>query len=418
MSATPDILHLSLVVGGSLRDPDGRRLGRVDDLLVRLDQDDYPRLRAVVAAVAGRDVFVPAERIGSIGHGSTTVNGSQIDLQPFERRPGELLLRQDLLDRQLINVAGVRLVRANEIEIALIGEWWHVVGVDVGPRSLLRRLLPRRLATRVGVSSFIGWDALEPFTGHVPTIRLRVPHAKLARLHPAEIADLVEAAPHGHGREILTALRAHPELEADVFEELGEAHQLEFVHDHSDGDLADLLARMESDDAADLLAQLDEQRRAKTLELLPAPQKHRARMLLGYEATTAGGLMSPEFVAVDSRTTQADVLARIRDTTAPAGALAWVVVVDGDRRYRGAVPLPELVRARPGTPAGDLVAHRRSVSADADLATVARTIADYDLTALPVVDDGQRVLGVITVDDVFELLVPPSARGRGALSST
>ena len=180
-----------------------------------------------------------------------------------------MLLKHDVLDRQLINVDGARLVRANEIEIARVEGWWRVVGIDVGLRSLLRRLLPRALAHRIGVSSFLDWASLEPFTGHIPTVQLRVPHPKLARLHPADLADLVEAAPRGQGEEILAAVHHDPELEADVFEELADEHQLELLEDRDDTEIAELIARMETDDAADLIAQLDEERRDRILELLP-----------------------------------------------------------------------------------------------------------------------------------------------------
>jgi CBS domain-containing protein len=380
---------------------------------VRLGEDEYPPVSAVVARVAGRQVFVPADQIADIEHGRVTVSLPRLDLQPFRRREGEVLLKQDLLDRQLINVDGARLVRANEIEIARVEGWWRVVGIDVGVQSLLRRRLPRRLAGHVGVSGFLDWASLEPFTGHIPTIRLRVPHPKLARLHPAELADLVEAAPRGHGEEIIAAVHDDPELEADVFEELGDKHQLEFLEDRDDIDIAELVARMESDDAADLIAQLGDEQRQRVLELLPATQRRRLRTLLGHEPMTAGGLMSPDFVTVYTQATQSEALDRVRRASTPSDALAWIFVVNVHRRYRGAVSLPDLVRAPPDAPLTELITHSRSVRVDAQLEEVARAMTDYDLTVVPVVDDDERPIGVITVDDILELLVPPGGRRFG-----
>ncbi|HTS73848.1 MAG TPA: CBS domain-containing protein [Gaiellaceae bacterium] len=411
MSVAPAILHLSLVTSGELTDADGRKLGRIEDLVVRLTGEDYPPISGAVAKVAGRLVFVPAEQIGELEHGRITLAKARLDLQPFERREGELLLREDLLDRQLINVDGARLVRANEIEIARVEGWWRVVGIDVNPQGLLRRLLPRAVAPRVGVSEFLDWASLEPFTGHIPTIRLRVPHPKLARLHPAELADLVEAAPHGQGEEILAAVQHDPELEADLFEELADEHQLEFAADRDDQELADLIARMETDDAADLVAQLEDDRRNRILDLLPQTQQRRLRALLGYEPLTAGGLMSPEFVAVYTQATQQEALDRVRRAAAPSDALAWIFAISTHRRYRGAVSLPDLVRAEPDTPIPDLVKHRRSVTAEAELDEIVRAMTDYDITVLPVVDDEEHPIGIITVDDVLELIAPPPGRG-------
>ena len=413
-NTTPElaILHLSLVTSGVLTDADGRKLGRIEDLVVRFDEGEYPPISGAVAKVAGRLVFVPAKRIGLIEHGRITLTKARLDLQPFERRDGELLLREDLLDRQLINVDGARLVRANEIEIARVEGWWRVVGIDIGPRSLLRRLLPRAVAPRtVGVSGFLDWASVEPFTGHIPTIQLRVPHPKLARLHPAELADLVEAAPHGQGEEILAAVQHNPELEADLFEELGDEHQLEFAEDRDDNEIADLIARMETDDAVDLIGQFDDDRRLQILSHLPPLQQRRLRALLGYEPLTAGGLMSPDFIAVYTQATQQETLDRVRRAVSPSDALTWIFTVNTHRRYRGAVSLPDLVRAEPDSPISDLISHSRSVTADADLDEIVRAMTDYDLTIVPVLDDDDRPIGIITVDDVLELIAPPPGRG-------
>src|SRR5579885_1197333 len=252
-TVAPVVLHLSLVVGGELRDAAGEKLGRVDDLIVRLGEDEYPPVTGVVASVAGRQVFVPAEQVAEIAPGRVTLAGDRLDLQHFRRRPQEVLLKKDVLDRQLINVDGARLVRANEIELARLEGWYRAVGVDVGLRGLLRRLVPRSLARNVGAGEFLDWASVEPFTGHVPTVRLRVPHPKLARLHPAQLADLVEQASHREGEEILGAVGEDPELEADVFEELEDQHRREFVEDRSDEDVAELLSHMAADDAADLV---------------------------------------------------------------------------------------------------------------------------------------------------------------------
>ena len=286
-------------------------------------------------------------------------------------------------------------------------------GIDVGAQSLLRRLLPRQLAPRVSVGGFLDWASLEPFTGHIPTIQLSVPHPKLARLHPAELADLVEAAPHGQGQEIIAAVRHDPELEADLFEELADDHQLEFSEDRDDNDVGDLVARMEIDDAADLLAQFDDDRQARILELLPPVQRRRLRTLLGYDPLTAGGLMSPDFVAVYTQATQEEALDRVRRAVAPSDALAWIFTINTHRRYRGAVSLPDLVRAAPETPITDLVTHTRCVTPEADLDDIVRAMTDYDLTIVPVVDDDQHPIGIITIDDVLELIAPPPGRGFG-----
>jgi CBS domain-containing protein len=414
-AATPLVLHLSQVVGGDMRDAAGERLGRVDDLIVRLGDQDYPPVTGVVATVAGRPVFVAAEQIVELGPGFVTLIGHGLDLQHFRRRPQEVLLKKDVLDRQLINVDGARLVRANEIELARVEGWYRVVGVDVSLRGLARRVLPRRIAGRVDAGGFLDWASVEPFTGHVPTVRLRVPHPKLAKLHPAQVADLVEAASHNEGEEILAAVATDPELEADVFEELEDGHQLEFVEDRSDAEIAGLLARMETDDAADLVLQLPEERRETVIELLSSFQARRLRTLLGYDPATAGGLMIPDFVCVYADATREEALERVGRSALPADALTWVYGMNTHRRLRGGIALADLVRTAEGERLWNVLEPVQTVRPDADLEEVARLMTDFDLTIVPVVDEEERLLGIVTVDDVLELVLPEPWRRRFGL---
>ena len=408
----PAVLHLSFVVGGELRDPADERLGRVDDLIVRLGDEDYPPVTGVVATVAGRPVYVAAEKIVEVAPGVVTLEADQLDLQHFRRRPQEVLLKKDVLDRQLINVDGARLVRANEIELARLDGWYRVVGVDVSLRGLLRRVIPRAFAARVAPGSFLDWASVEPFTGHVPTVRLRVPHPKLAKLHPAQLADLVEAASHSEGEEIMAAVAADPEREADVFEELEDSHQLEFIEDRGDGEIAALIGRMETDDAADLVLQLPEDRREQVIALLSAFQARRLRTLLGYDPATAGGIMSPEYVCLYADATREETIDRVAHSKLPAESLAQVFGMDTNRRLRGTIALADLVRAPAGERLADVLSEANPVRPDADLEEVARLMTDFDLTVVPVVDDEERILGIVTVDDVLELVLPDGWRRR------
>jgi len=415
LAPQPRLLHLSLVAGSDLLDRSGAKLGRVDDLVVRLGEEEYPPVIGVLASVAGRQVFVRSEDVEDIAQSRVTLRAMRVDVRPFERRAQEVLLKKDVLDRQLINVDGARLVRSNDIELARLEGWYRVVGVDVGVRGLLRRIMPRALAGTVGTSGFLDWASVEPFTGHVPTVRLRVPHPKLARLHPAQLADLVEAASHSEGEEILGAVGGDPELEADVFEELEAGHQLEFIEDRSDEGVADVLARMEADDAADLVADLPEERREEVVRLLPLVQRRRVRALLGYDPATAGGLMSPEYICMYSHATPAEAVDRVRTSRVSAEAVAWIYVMNTHKRLVGAIALVDLVRAAPQTTLDEIAGVPQRVRPDADLEEIARLMTDYDLTVVPVVDDQERLLGVVTVDDVLELILPRGWRRQFGL---
>jgi len=420
MAATPDletpgsvpVLHLSSVIGRPLVDAAGDRLGRVKDLIIRPGEQPHPPLAGLVAGIAGRDLFVPMRKVAGLEPGRARFQGERVDLRRFERRPGELLLAQDLKARHLINVVGGRLIRANEIELALIDGTWEVVGVDPSGRPLVRRLLPGRLGTNVQPGRMVDWADIEPFVAHVPTANLRIPYRKLARLHPAQIADLVEAASHEEGEEIIEAVGQDRELEADVFEELDTGHQLEFIGQRSDAEAADILASMAPDDAADLIAELDQDRRLPVLGLLPEPQQRKVRSLLTYNPETAGGLMSPDFLCLPGTSTVADALAAIRTSPAPPESLNVVFTTDTDGGVSGSISAVRLIKADPTAPLSLVVrpnvAH---VHADWDLGATVRKMSDFNATVAPVMDAEHRtMLGVVTVDDVLETLMPSGWR--------
>jgi Mg/Co/Ni transporter MgtE len=240
-----------------------------------------------------------------------------------------------------------------------------------------------------------------------------VPHPKLARLHPAQLADLVEAASHREGGEIIQAVGGDEELEADVFEELDSQHQREFLDERSDEQVARVLARMQPDDAADALGDLADHRRERVAELLPALQRRKVRALVGFDPATAGGLMSPEFVCVYDSATCAEALERVRTSRSSAETLAWVYVMARSKRLRAAIPLADLVRADPDMEIADAAVFAPPpVRPDAGVEELARLMADYDLTVVPVTDDRDQLMGVVTVDDVLELVLPKGWRRR------
>jgi CBS domain-containing protein len=407
-----EILHLSTFLHRPIFDQDGDRIGRVQDLVARLGDDAHPPIVGAVIRIEGRNLFVPVRKIGGLSEGRMTFEGRRVDLRRFERRPGELLLAEDLLARHLINLVRGRLIIANEIEIAEIDGKWEVVGVDPGRRPFFRRVLGQKMGQRVKAESIVDFASIEPFVGHVPTARLRIPYRKLAKLHPAQIADLVEQASHDEGEEIIEAVGLDRELEADVFEELDITHQLEFLESRSDLDAARLLARMEPDNAADLINEIDQDRRLPILEQLPEEQQRKVRNLLSYNADTAGGLMNTDFVTVPATATVADALDAIRVSTAPAESLHAVFVVDENGHPIGAASVAPLVRAR-GSELALSVARTQLtyVHPQWDVHRVARKMSDFNLTVLPVLDEASgQMIGVVTVDDLLEELMPQGWR--------
>ena len=416
----PDaIVHLSSIAGSPLLDSAGERLGRVTDIVARLDVGDaLPPVVGLKARIGGREMFVPASRIAALEPAAARTATTKLNLAQFERRPGEVLLRGDVLDHSLINVDTAKLVTAREVDLTCDDGIWRVAGIDPAMRARLRRLLPRQMRVHQDGHDLVPWGELEAFVGHVPTSRLKLAGRRLAHLHPAQIADLVEAASHEEGEEILEAVAQDKELEADVFEELDDEHQVEFLRDRSDEEAAAVLDRMETDDAADLLLELEQERRLPILNLLPAVKQRKIKAVLGHNPSTAGGIMNPDFIAVSATASVGEALSRVRASDLGLQQLSIVCVTDDTGTLAGTLTLADLVRAEPAERLGALIEESPTptVGTEADLPDVARLMSDFNLIAMPVLDGDGKPVGIIAVDDVLELLIPEEWRRRAGMA--
>ena len=408
-AAEPVRLALTGIMHSPLVDRAGGRLGRVDDVIARFAEGGYPPVTGLVGRIAGRRLFIPRDRIAEMKPGSVQLAGEDLNLAHFERRQGEVLLGDDVLGRRLISVdAGPARRRAR-----------HRAALPGRASGSSRASTPAREVCAAGCSAvaptnpgFVDWAAVEPFVGHVPSSRLLMPLRRLRRLHPAQIADLVEAASHDEGEEIISAVHGDPELEADVFEELNTEHQVEFLRDKSDAEAAAVLAEMGPDDAADLVTELDQPRRAPILSLLPPSQQAKVRALLSYGQSSAGGLMSPDFVSVTPDATVSDALAAVAppmcSPRSPPTSSCSTTAISPARCHSSSCFAPTVRRG--SRTSSSTATHRCNV--DDDFPEVARRMADFNLTVVAVLDDDDRVVGVITVDDVLEAMLPNSWRRR------
>jgi Mg/Co/Ni transporter MgtE len=240
-----------------------------------------------------------------------------------------------------------------------------------------------------------------------------MPLQRLRRLHPAQIADIVEGASHEEGQEIIEAVESDPGLTADIFEELDTEHQVEFLRSKSNDEAARLLERMAPDDAADLLSELDQERRKPIFDMMSASQQHKLRKLLQYHPSTAGGMMSPDYVGVVRGATVEMALEAVRtDNKAPHQLLNTVFVTEQEGRYVGTIGVIDLLRADRIRKVEELDLTICYLHGNADFADVALMMADYNLTALAVTDAAENLIGAISSDDVIEALVPEDWRAR------
>ena len=397
------LLRLAVLTGA------GETVGRIEDLVVRLRGADYPLVTGLVARVGSRQVFVASDELAQLSDAGAVLAGVRLDVRAFERREGEVLLRADILGHRLIDVAAAELLRAYDIELRSTDEGLVVSCLDT-------RRPPRFLGLlRQGAGHPCrDWKAFEPLIGHPGTARLRGGSVRTRKLKAAQIADLLEDASRKEGREILEQVHADPELEADVFEELDPDTATRLFGDRSDAEVADVLTRMRADDAADALSDLPQQRRQLILNAMTAAHRTKVLMLLSFNPSSAGGLMNVDTLAVETGTTVAAALAAVAQArTLQPEALSTVHAVDGQGRLTGVVALVTLVQAGPQDRL-DSVLDRDPVRVgpSTDIVDVALLMADYNLATVPVVDPEDKLLGVITFDDVLEATIPDDWRRR------
>jgi hypothetical protein len=411
-------LHLSGLLKRPLADRGGEPLGRLSDVIVRLRGEDLPVVTGLVASVGGRDVFVPVEQVTSLRGELLRLASTRLSLRRFERRDGEVLLRQDVLGHRLIDVERAHLIRAADLELESRAGDWVLTGVDTRRRA--RRWLglggPPPSPGDLPAHAFREWARFEPLIGHTGSALLRGPFARIRRLKPAQIADLLEEASKEEETEILGHVHADPELEADVFEELDEDLATRLLGARTDTEIAAVLARMRADDAADAVTELPQPRRQPVLDLLPPGQKAKVLTLMGFNPASAGGLMGLDYLAVPAGITVRGALAAVaRSAAVQPEALTSVHAVDERGRLCGVARLVTLVQADPEALLPEVFdADPVRVGAGTDVVDVAVLMSDYNLTTIPVVDDGRRMIGVITVDDVLEAALPEDWRRREA----
>jgi CBS domain-containing protein len=393
--------------------PAGAEVGRLEDLIVKLAEGGYPPVTGLKVRVGAQDVFVGKDLIEKLEPGAVRLNTHTLQTQPFQRRPGEVLLAADVLGRHLVDVARGRIVQAHDLVLSPTEDGWRLQGIDRSPQAMLRRLLPRRGRPDLRRHAILDWKDIQPFVRHVPTAKLLMPLQRLRRLHPAQIADIVEGASHEEGEEIIEAVEGDADLTADIFEELDPEHQVEFLRSMTNEEAARVLDRMAPDDAADLLGELDQSRRLPVLNHMSPGQQHKLRKLLQYHPTTAGGMMSPDYVSVVRDTTVAAAIEAVRtDDKSPHQLLNTIFVTDQDNKFVGMVSLADLVRADASRKVDGLDLTDCWIGAGADFVDVVLMMADYNLTALGVVDGSRNLIGAISVDDLMEALVPEEWRNR------
>ena len=406
-------LAFSELLGAPVFDTAGRRCGRVRELAL-VPQEDRARIAAAIVRTSSGDRMLPLTSVASINGGFRAKTAPAV-WALANSSEGMLLLARDLLDQQVIDVFGRKVVRVNDLELYLEGytdpPTLKVGSVDVGIRGAVRRLLKgvvpvpalRALMNKIPQRT-IPWEFVDLIeTDPARRVKLKISHERLAKLHPADIADIVEDLAPDEREAVFETL--DEEVAAEALEEVEPRVQKAIVESLDSDRAADIVEEMEPDAAADLLADLREETTSEILLEMQPKEREEMVELLEFKENTAAGRMTTEYLALDVNKTSNDAIEALRRFEGGVETVNTIYLIDSSGTLVGAVPLVNLVLAKPDTPLLALTQEPLiSAPAGASERQVSELFDKYNLVTLPVVDEHKKLTGVITSDDVISLL--------------
>src|SRR5436190_1978219 len=334
------LLSVSRAIGAPVYGRADEYIGRLVDAVARVlhpDDERFPPLTGLVVRVGGlrgHNVFVPWAAVQELNAEGVKLSSSRLDFRPFERRDGEILVAGDVLDKQVVDVGGRRVVRVNDVDLApdpLNPPGWRVAAADLSTRRLRARGARKAMSATIQrrfPPAAISWDQVEFFASDVPGVKLRVDHSNLARMHPADIAELIADLGYRQSEEVIAAL--DEPTAADVVENLPSELQGAVLITLSEEKAGDILDEMEPDVAADILAELPEEEAQDLLEAMEPDEAADVERLLEHAPDTAGGLMTTEYLAVPAALTVAEAIDRLRQEEALPDVIPYLYAVEAD----------------------------------------------------------------------------------------
>ncbi len=438
------MIFLSEMLHESIYDSANHRVGTLHDVCVSLNET-FPVVTALIInpSIGSHKLIIPWSQVQSIEESPVHLAVNQSEITPYEPHPDEFLLKRDILDKQIVDTQGIRVVKVNDLKLAQIKKTARLVGVDIGFSGLLRRLglqpamnalhrvFPKGLNDRT-----VTWNYVEPIQvtyaptgqltpvlagvgngGVVPQVQLNVSRTRLTDLRPADIADVLEQLDIEEAEAVLD--RLDTEIAADTLNELEYPIQSELLSELDPERASDLLERLAPDDAADILAEIPRAKAEHLLNLMPTIEAQPIRDLLRHDAQTAGGIMTNEILALPQESTVEDALVYLRQHSSHLEMVYYLFIVDQEQHLMGVVSLRQLVTSEPTVHMEDLMNRDViKVQIDTDQEEVAHLIARYDLLALPVVDAENHLRGLITVDDVIDVIHEELAEDYSEMSGT
>ena len=413
---------LSEIIHKPIIDLDGGRVGTLEDLVATSPSEYiHPKIVGVVIRTKTGKMVISYSDLAVLLAPAIPLSRRLSEITPYLPGSQDFYLAEDVLDKQIIDTDDVRVVRVNDVELMRINGSVVASNVDIGAMGILRRIglenVARAMAGMVHSQIhpvFISWDDVELLPsdrGSSQMVRLKTTRDRISDLHPADLANILADMNREQSGDFLDAMDI--EQVADTLEEVDPDIQASLVESMSDERVADILEEMSPDAAADLLAELPDERSEDLLELMDQEDAEDVRKLLSYPVESAGGLMTPDFIAVGPELTAEQAIAYLRINAADAETIFYVYVTDEKGVLKGVFSLSDLILAQPNTPVTEFM-HKRIVTVGPleDQDEVAKIVARYNLLAVPVLDENEVMLGIVTSDDALDKIIPTAWKKR------
>ena len=407
------MLYLSQMMGKPVVDATGEKIGTISDLAISTGEV-FPRITSLAFQGPGKVPFMISWRkyVEEFDEDGIRLSVPAHDIRFSYLQPEEILLARDLLNRQIVDTQGMKVVRVNDLKLSISGTQLRLLGAEVGARGILRGLAPWLERAVVAVAKVFGrrideqiiaWNYMDLLDRDLSEVQLSVTHKRLDELHPADVADILEQLDPQQRANVFQHLDDAQATEA--ISEMEDEYQADFIEDLDDARAAGLLGSMDPDDAADIVRDLSYEKAETLLRLMGVEDATEIRRLLGYKDGTAGGMMTTQFVSVHATDTVGEVIEVLRELPEDHPTVHYVYVLDEYDEFEGVLSLRTLVLTDDAKPVGDVMYEDViSVPPDETEEDVAADIFKYELPAMPVVDEHNMLLGIVTVDDAWDAI--------------
>ena len=407
------MLYLSQMLGKPVIDAEGEKIGSISDLAIQTGEV-FPRITSLAFKGTGNVPFMVSWRkyVNEFDGDAVHLSVASTGIRFSYLQPEEVLLARDLLNRQIVDTQGMKVVRVNDLKLSESGSQLRLLGAEVGVRGILRGLAPWIENAAVGLAKafnrkidedIIAWNYMDLLDRDLSKVQLSVTHTRLSELHPADVADILEQLDPAQRAAVFAHL--DDERADDVISELEDEYQADVIEDMNDARGAKLLSGMDPDDAAAIVRDLPYEKAERLLQLMGVEDAEDIRNLLGYRDETAGGMMTTQYIAMRESDTVEDAVHALRELPEDHPTVHYLYVLDDYGKLTGVLSLRTLVLAAPETPLGSIM-FTEVISAlpDESEEDVADDISKYNLLAMPVVDEHGKMLGIVTFDDALDVI--------------